>query len=115
MNLLTRIFFSSIAVLIVSYLLPGIIVQNFVTAIVVAVLFSLLNVTIKPILIFLTIPLTIVSLGLFLLVINAIIILIAGAIVPDFGVDDFWWALVFSVLLSLVNSLLSSMYKKDQK
>jgi len=116
MNFLTRILLSSIAVVIVSYLLPGIYVDSFFAAIVIAVLLSLLNVTVKPLLIIFTIPLTVLSLGLFLLVINAVIILIADSIIPGFRVDGFWWALIFSLLLSLTNSLLADLSgKKDQK
>jgi putative membrane protein len=65
-----------------------------------------LNITIKPILIILTIPITLLTLGLFLLVINAILILIAAWIVPGFHVDGFWWALLFGLILALINSLL---------
>ncbi len=116
MNFLTKILLSSLAVIIASYILPGIYVDSFVVAIVIAVLLSLLNVTVKPLLIIFTIPLTILSLGLFLLVINAVIILLAGSIVPGFEVDGFWWALLFSLVLSLTNSLLSDLSKKeDQK
>lgn len=113
MNFLGKILLSSIAVIIASYLIPGIYVDNFFAAVIIAVILSLLNVTIKPLLIVLTIPLTILSLGLFLLAINAVIVLIAGAIVPGFEVDGFWWALVFSLVLSITNSLLSDLSKKD--
>lgn len=116
MNFLTKILLSSLAVIIASYILPGIYVDSFFVAIVIAVLLSLLNVTIKPLLIIFTIPLTVISLGLFLLVINAIIILIASSIVSGFEVEGFWWALLFSLVLSLTNSLLSDLSKKeDQK
>ena len=115
MNVLVKILLSSIAVVIASYLLPGVVVDGFITAIIIAVLLSLLNVTVKPLLIILTIPLTVFSLGLFLLVINALIILMADAIVPGFEVHSFWWALIFSLLLSLINSLLSDLSKENQK
>lgn len=115
MNVLVKILLSSIAVVIASYLLPGVVVDGFITAIIIAVLLSLLNVTVKPLLIILTIPLTVFSLGLFLLVINALIILMADAIVPGFEVHNFWWALIFSLLLSLINSLLSDLSKENQK
>ena len=122
MNLLTRLLLSSIAVIVAAYLLPGIALTGgsldaFITAFIVAVIISLLNVTVKPLLIIFTIPITVVTLGLFLLVINAIVILIAGAIVPGFIVDNFWWALIFSLLLSVINSLLTDLSgnKKDQK
>lgn len=115
MKLLVKILLSSIAVVIASYLLPGVVVEGFTTAVIIAVLLSLLNVTVKPILIVLTIPLTVFTLGLFLLVINALIILMADAIVPGFEVHSFWWALIFSLLLSLINSLLSDLSKENQK
>lgn len=114
MNILVKILLSSIGVVIASYLLPGVYVDEFITAIIIAVLLSLLNVTVKPLLIILTIPLTVFTLGLFLLVINAIIILIASSLVPGFVVDNFWWALIFSLVLSLINALLADL-SKDQK
>jgi len=109
MNFFIRILLSSFAVIIASYLIPGIYVESFWVAIIIAVLLSLLNVTIKPLLIILTLPITVVTLGLFLLVINAIMILIAGSIVPGFVVDGFWWALIFSLVLSITNSLLTDL------
>ena len=111
MNVLVKILLSSIAVIIASYLLPGVYVDDFITAVIIAVLLSLLNVTVKPLLIILTIPITVFTLGLFLLVINALIILLASSIVPGFVVDNFWWALIFSLLLSLINALLSDLSK----
>ncbi|MEP1033176.1 phage holin family protein [Ekhidna sp.] len=115
MNILVKILLSSIAVIIASYLLPGVVVDGFFTAVIIAVLLSLLNVTVKPLLIILTIPLTVFTLGLFLLVINALIILMADAIIPGFEVHSFWWALIFSLVLSLINSLLSDLSKENQK
>lgn len=105
-NILLQIVLGAISVLIVQYILPGVQVDDFLTAVVVAALIALLNITVKPILIFLTIPITLLTLGLFLLVINAILILLAAEIVPGFNIDGFWWAVLFSFLLSLVNSLL---------
>ncbi|MEM6830937.1 MAG: phage holin family protein, partial [Bacteroidota bacterium] len=75
MNFFIRILLSSIAVIIASYLIPGIYVESFFVAVIIAVLLSLLNVTVKPLLILFTLPITVLTLGLFLLVINAIIIL----------------------------------------
>lgn len=115
MNILVKLLLSSIGVIITSYLLPGVAIDGFVTAVIIAVLLSLLNVTVKPLLIILTIPLTVFTLGLFLLVINAIIILIASEIVPGFLVANFWWALLFSLVLSLINSLLADISKENQK
>ncbi|XOV90825.1 MAG: phage holin family protein [Bacteroidota bacterium] len=113
MNFLIRTLLSSLAVIIVSYLLPGVEVESFFVAVIVAVLLSLLNMTVKPLLIILTIPLTIFTLGLFLLVINALIIMLADSVVPGFYVAGFWWALLFSLLLSLTNSLLSQLSGTD--
>ena len=115
MNILIKIFLSAIAVIIASYLLPGVVVDGFITAIIVAVLLALLNSSVKPLLIILTIPLTVFTLGLFLLVINALIILMADAIVPGFEVHNFWWALIFSLLISLINTLLTDLSKDRQK
>ncbi len=115
MNFLIRTLLSSIAVIIVSYLLPGVNVESFFVAVIVAVLLSLLNMTVKPLLIILTIPLTVFTLGLFLLVINALIIMLADGVVPGFEVAGFWWALLFSLLLSLTNSLLAELSGTERK
>jgi putative membrane protein len=105
MGILIQLIVAALAVVITAFLLPGVAVDGYLTAIVVAALLALLNLTIKPILILLTIPITILTLGLFLLVINALLILLAAEIVPGFAVAGFWWALLFSFILSLINSL----------
>lgn len=120
MNFFTKLLLSSVAVIVATYLLPGIAITGdsldvFVTSFIVAVVISLLNVTVKPLLILFTIPITVVTLGLFLIVINALMILIADAIIPGFVVDGFWWALIFSLLLTLINSLLTDLSGKNQK
>jgi putative membrane protein len=106
MKFFFKIIVTSLAVVITSYLLKGIHVPNFTTAIVIAIVLTFLNIFLRPVLIMLTIPATIFSLGLFLLVINALIILIASYLVPEFVVDSFWWALAFSVILSIVSFIL---------
>ncbi len=106
MNFLIKTLVTSFAVVITSYLLPGVAVENFVAALVAAFILGVLNMVLKPLLIILTIPVTIMSLGLFLLVINAFIIQLVDVIVPGFTVDTFWWALLFSVILSLVSWVL---------
>jgi putative membrane protein len=95
----------SLAVFAGAHLLPGIFVQDFLTSIVVALVLALLNIIVKPVLVLLTIPVTLITLGLFLLVINAVVVIIAGKLVPGFEVNGFWWALLFSVFLSLVQWL----------
>ena len=106
MKYLIKILITSFAVVITSYLLTGIHIPNFTTAIVIAIVLTLLNIFLKPALILLTIPATIFSFGLFLLVINAVIILVASSLVPEFKVESFWWALAFSIILSIVSFLL---------
>ena len=116
MNFLIKIFLNAVAVVIVAYLLTGVHVHDFWNALLLAFVLSLLNASVKPALIFLTIPATIFSLGLFLLVINAIIIEIAAWILqPGFTVDSFWWALGFSILLSIVNGFLERLAIKSSQ
>lgn len=113
MQFLGKIFLSTFAVLISAWLLPGVRVEDFLSAFLVAISLAILNAIVKPILIILTIPVTIISLGLFLLVINAFIIYLADSMVTGFEVDGFWWAIFFSIVLSLVTSILSGFDKKE--
>lgn len=106
MNFIVKLFLNAIAVVLTAYILPGVHLESFWYALLLAALLSLLNVSVKPALIFLTIPATILSLGLFLLVINAVIVEIAAWVLrPGFEVATFWQALFFSILLSLINSV----------
>src|SRR6187402_667539 len=105
MNWIVRFLLNGLAVVLTAYLLPGVDVTDYWTALIVALVLTLANMFVKPVLIILTIPITIVTLGLFLLVINALIILLADYLVDGFFVDGFWWALLFSLILSLFNSL----------
>jgi len=104
-NFLVRLILSALAVFICATILPGAHVDGFLIAIVVAAVLAILNVLVKPVLVILTIPITIVTLGLFLLVINTILVLLADWLIPGFTIDGFWWALIFSVLLSIINSV----------
>jgi putative membrane protein len=99
---------STLAVIITAYLLPAdaIYLKSFFVALVVAVILGLLNTIIRPILIIITLPLEILTLGLFTFVINAGLVLLTSAIVPGFHVSNFWWALVFSLVLSLIGAAL---------
>ena len=106
MNTIIRFLLNGLAVFLASYLLkPSVEVDGYGTALLVALIISVANVIVKPILIVLTIPITVLTLGLFLLVINAIIILLVDYLVDDFYVAGFWWALLFSLILSVFNSL----------
>ncbi len=113
MNFILRILLTALAVVILAKFLPGVEVDGYLTAIIVAVVLAILNLLVKPILVIFTLPVTILTLGLFLLVINAVIILLADAFVSGFGVDGFFIALLFSLLLSLFQSLLFSLLGKD--
>lgn len=115
MNFIIKLVLSSIAILITSYLLPGVDVEDFFSALIVAALLALLNITVRPLLILFTIPITVFTLGLFLLVINALMILIADSIVPGFYVDGFWWALLFSIVLALFTSMLEALTKDHDR
>jgi putative membrane protein len=107
MNYIFKIIVSSIAVLITSYILKkGIIMPDIITAIVVAFVISILNIFLRPLLIILTIPATIFSFGLFLIILNAIIIELAAYIVPNFEIKSFGWAIGFSLIMSIVTFLL---------
>jgi putative membrane protein len=97
---------NSIAVYITAKILDGVEVKDFVTAIVVAIVLALVNTFIKPVIIFLTLPVTVITLGLFILVINALMILLVDKLMEDFKVRDFWWALLFGIALSVVNAFL---------
>lgn len=97
---------NSIAVYITAKVLDGVEVKDFVTAIVVAVVLALVNTFIKPVILFLTLPVTVITLGLFILVINALMIMLVDMIMDDFKVRDFWWALLFGISLSIVNAVL---------
>lgn len=115
MNSIIRFLLSGVAVMLTAYLLSGgVRIEHYGYALLVAALLSIVNVIVKPILIILTIPITIFTLGLFLLVINAIMILLVSALVPQFQVDGFWWALAFSLILSVFNSMFSEWFK-DKK
>lgn len=115
MNLIIKLLLNAVAVFILAHLLSGVHVDGYTGALIVAVVLSVLNLLVKPILVIFTLPATILTLGLFLLVINAIIILLADNLVGGFSVDGFWWALLFSILLSILQSILHSLFKEDKK
>jgi len=115
MQFLGKILVTAVAAIMVSYLLPGVSIDSSVTAIILAVVVALLNGFVKPILIVLTIPITILTLGLFLLIINIVIIKWASEIVPGFSVRNWWSALLFSLLLSVVTALIENLIGANKK
>ncbi|WP_452225158.1 phage holin family protein [Lacinutrix chionoecetis] len=115
MNLIIRLLLNAVAVFVLAHVLNGVNVDGYGSAIIVALVLSILNLLVKPILVILTLPITIVTLGLFLIVINALLILLADKLIDGFSVNNIWWAILFSILLSVLQSLLQSFLKKDKK
>jgi len=111
MQLLINLLVSGFAVFVTAYVLPGVRVSGFLTAIVVAIVLGIVNMLIKPILIILTLPLNILTLGLFTFIINGLLILLVSAFVPGFTVQNIWWAIIFSLVLSVVNWFLNALTK----
>ncbi len=112
MRFLAKILYTAICVLVIAHILPGVHVDSLKVSLFVALVLAFLNAFLKPLLILFTIPITLLTLGLFLLVINAVIILFADYLIEGFEVSSFWWALLFSLILSFAISLFD---KTDQK
>lgn len=115
MRFLAQLIVSALAVIVVSMILPGVHVDNAITAIIVAAVLAFLNAIVKPVLVILTIPITVLTLGIFLLVINAFIIMLAAKIVDGFHVNGFWIALLFSLLLTLVTAVFESIANRNDR
>ena len=114
MQFITRLAISTLAIFLTSYILPGVKVDNIITAFIVAAVLAFLNTIVKPLMVLLTIPVTIFSFGFFLLIINALIILIADRLVDGFEVKSFWTAFLFSIVLWLVTIVLEGLGKKRE-
>lgn len=97
---------SALAIIVAAYVLPGVHVSGFLAALVLAVVLGAINLILRPILVILTLPISILTLGLFVLVINALLIMLATYIVPGFYVASFGWALLFGIVLAIVNWVL---------
>lgn len=113
MKTLIHLLLSGLAVMIAAYLIPDVVVPSFWVAIVAAVVLGVLNIFLKPIIIILTLPINIITLGLFTLVINTLIVILADRIVPGFKVESYWAAFLFSVALWLVNGVFHWIEKKE--
>jgi putative membrane protein len=107
MRLIVFLLVNTIAVFIAAYILPGVHVDSVITAFIVAILLGIINTIIRPILLLLTFPITLMTLGLFTLVINGLLVLLVTYFVKDFTVDNFLWAVGFSIIVSLVSWFLS--------
>lgn len=103
MLLLIKWFIMALSVMVASYIIPGVNVKGFFTAMWVALFIGIVNVLVKPFLIFITLPINILTLGLFTFVINALLIMLASSVIKGFDVKGFWIAMIFSVVLSVIN------------
>ena len=116
MKLVLKLLLSALSVIILANLLPGVSLQDPIKdALFVAIVLAILNILVKPILIILTLPITLLTFGLFLLIVNAIIIYFADNLIDGFSVDGIWWAILFSILLSILQSIFNSFVKEDIK
>lgn len=115
MKLIIRLIITTVLVLIIANYMDGVLVENLKSSIIVAVVLAILNAIVKPILVFFTFPITIFTLGLFLLVINAIIIMICDHFVDGFKVNGFVTALIFSIILSISQSIMFKLTNEDSK
>ena len=110
MGIIIKILIAGVAAFLTAWLLPGVQLDGFVSAIILAIVLALLNAVVRPILVILTIPVTILTLGLFLLVINALIVMLASYLLSGFNVDGFLWALIFSLVLSVIEAILDMIF-----
>lgn len=101
---------ASVAIIFTGFLVPGVTVASFWTALWLAIFLAVINIILKPILIVLTLPINILTLGLFTFVINAILILIASSVIKGFEINGFWVAMLFSVVLSIVSYVLNVVF-----
>lgn len=100
---------NAVALLAVAYLLPGITVASFGSALIAALVLGLVNMLVKPVLVLLTLPITIVTLGIFLIVINALLFWFVGSVLKGFQVNGFWWAVGGAILYSIISGLLTKL------
>lgn len=110
-NLLVRWLINAVALFLVSRILPGFIVDDFAAAMIAVIIIGLVNALIKPILAILTLPINILTLGLFSFILNALLLLLASSMTPGFHIDGFGTALLGSILLSVVTMLLQSIVR----
>jgi len=108
MGILIALLLNSIAIFVTAYILPGVQLKSFMTALVIAVVLGVVNAVLRPLLLLLTLPINILTLGLLTFVIMGALVLLVSAIVPGFQVDGFWWAVAFAVVLAIINSFILS-------
>lgn len=103
-----------VTLLIVTRILPGFVIDKWQNVLIAVIIIGLINITIKPILKLLTLPITLLTLGLFSWIINALMLLLAANITPGFRIDSFWTALLGSLLMSLISTALHKLVKDDK-
>jgi putative membrane protein len=109
MGILITLLLNTIGVFVAAYILPGVRLTNIGTALVVSIVLALVNTFIRPIVFFLTLPITILTLGLFTFVIMGLMVILVTYIVPGFQVDNFLWAIAFALVLSVINAFIGRM------
>lgn len=107
MRLLLKWLIMAASIIIAAYFIPGVMVGSFFSALWVALFLGVVNILVRPVLIFITLPINILTLGLFTFVINAVLILLTSSVIKGFEVAGFWWALLYSIVLSLVNYIIN--------
>ncbi|OGZ27432.1 MAG: hypothetical protein A2365_03075 [Candidatus Nealsonbacteria bacterium RIFOXYB1_FULL_40_15] len=110
MDIIINWIITTLVILVVAFVLPGIQVAGFTTALLVALVLGVLNLLVRPVLILLTLPINILTLGLFTFVINALLIMLASYIIPGFEVKNFWWAVIFSIILALTIAIVDAVF-----
>lgn len=103
MKIITRLIVSALAIFVTAYLLPGVEVAGWQTYFILAVVLAAINFFIRPLLVLLTLPLSIMTLGLFTIVLNTLLVMLADWLVGNFAIASFWWALAFGLVLAVVN------------
>lgn len=115
MHIFLAILINTVAVLVTGYILPGIHIKSFWTALIVAIVLGIVNAILRPIIFILTLPINILTLGLFSFVIMGLMVYLVSAIVPGFKVDNFGWAMLFALIVALINWVLWSFAPKDRQ
>ena len=114
MKTILHFIISALAIIVTAYILPGVHVTGFIAAFIAALVLGFINAVIKPILKVLTFPLTVLTLGIFSLVLNVLLVMLAAKIVPGFTIDGFWWAALFAIVLSIISSLFHLFDRKEE-
>lgn len=113
MKLISNWIISTIAIIITAFLIPGVYVDGLFVALMLAIVLAAINTFLRPLFILLTLPLTVLSLGLFVFIINALLVLLAAFIVPGFHVDGFWRAMLFAIVLAVINAVFNKMKREE--